>query len=164
MVAPDKLRELLSNLWTPDWRCPRCGRPFNDKQQIHTCGDYTVRQYLEGHSGGAVELYRRFAERIRLCGPIIVVPERHRVVFQTRLVFASVERLSDDGLQGYLVLRRQVDSPRFSNIETVSALEHLHHFLVRGLDDLDDELTAWLTEAYIAASEARPATKSAPSS
>jgi hypothetical protein len=163
MAVPDRLRELLSNLWTLDWTCPRCGRPFNDKRQIHTCGDHTVRQYLEGHSSASVELYRRFAEHVRECGPIIVVPERQRVMFQTRLVFAGVVRLSDGGLEGYLVLRRRVASTCFSKIETVSALEHLHHFLVRTTDDLDDELTAWLTEAYIAASADRPASAERPS-
>ena len=156
MARPDKVRELLSNLWTPDWSCPRCGRPFNDKRRIHTCGAYTVRRYLEGHSNASVELYRRFAQRIREHGPTIVVPERHRVVFQTRLVFAGVERLSDDGLEGYMVLRRRVESTRFTKVETVSALEHVHHFLARATDDFDDELTAWLTEAYIAASDDRP--------
>ena len=156
MSRPDRLKELLSKLWRPDWTCPRCGRPFNDKRHTHTCGDYTVRQYLEGRSDASVELYRRFAEQVRECGPVIIVPEKRRVVFQTRLAFAGVDRLSDDGLEGHLLLRRQVESPRFTKVETVSALEHVHHFMVRSTDDLDHELAAWLTEAYIAASEDRP--------
>ena len=153
MSEPDKLRELLSTLWTPDWICPNCGRPFNDKTQTHTCGPHTVRQYLTRRPTGAVKLYRRFAQLVRELGPVIIVPSKSDVLFQTRLTFAAVDRLTDAGLHGHVVLRRRLDHERFTKIEEVSALELVHHFVMRSVDELDDEVRAWLSEAYTAASD-----------
>jgi len=51
-------------------------------------------------------------------------------------------------VDGHVVLARGLESPRFRKIETISARNHVHHFRLSSPDEVDDEVRAWLVEAY----------------
>jgi len=88
----ERAEELVSDLWTPVWICPHCGRPFAQLNQSHSCGRESVRSYLEGKSPGAIALYRRFAELVRRCGPVAIVPGPDGIAFQVDGTFAAIDR------------------------------------------------------------------------
>ena len=46
-----------------------------------------------------------------------------------------------------VALGRELESARFAEVVRVSPRHWMHHLEVRGLDDLDDEVRAWLHEA-----------------
>src|SRR5947207_2932487 len=52
----------------PLWPCPQCGRRFANRNQSHSCGQFTVEQLLEGKPQGVIELYDRLAECLQRCG------------------------------------------------------------------------------------------------
>lgn len=51
-------------------------------------------------------------------------------------------------LDGHLVLARRVDSPRFQRVETYSRRNVVQPSGSTPPDEVDDELSAWLAEAY----------------
>jgi hypothetical protein len=51
-------------------------------------------------------------------------------------------------VDGHVVLRRRLQDPRFTRIETFSAASHLHAFRLVSPDDVDDRFRAWMAEAY----------------
>ena len=51
-------------------------------------------------------------------------------------------------LDGHVVLARRLASPRFRRVETFSPRNHLHQFRLERLDEVDEEVAAWLAEAY----------------
>jgi hypothetical protein len=130
------------------WRCPRCRRPFANVNQRHSCGRWRVEDFLRGKSARAVALYERFAALAGECGPFILAPAKTRVGFQVRMIFAAVNRLNDSGLAAHVILARRLEHPRFTKIESFSPHNHQHHFKLASLDELDDEVRAWLREAY----------------
>jgi hypothetical protein len=140
-VVPRKARGAL-------WTCDRCGRPLANRNQTHACGRYTVEGFLRGKSQHAVGLYTSFAEAIRECGDVIVAPAKTRVGFQVRLIFATANHLSERGLAAHVVLARRFEHPRFSKIESISPRNHVHHFLIRDVKEIDVEMRLWLREAY----------------
>ncbi len=75
------------------------------------------------------------------------MPEKTRVAFQARMSFAAVS-LKPDRLTGHVVLARRLESPRFTKIESISPRNHVHSFCFRSREELDDEVVAWLREAY----------------
>lgn len=75
-------------------------------------------------------------------------PAKTQVGLQSRIIFAAVNGLSVRGLDAHVVLSRRPDSPRFRRIETLSPTSHVHHFLIGSHLELDDEVRAWLCEAY----------------
>lgn len=50
-----------------------------------------------------------------------------------------------------LALPERLDSPRFKQVGQPSPHVWMHHLELAGPDDLDDEVVAWLREAYEAA-------------
>ncbi len=80
-------------------------------------------------------------------GPVDVLPEKTRIALHARMSFAAfMPRRA--WLAGHLVLARQIDSPRFTKIETFSPRNVVHQFKLRGPEEVDDQFAAWLAEAY----------------
>jgi hypothetical protein len=144
----DKVREIVSELWTRQWVCPNCGRPFPNRNQSHSCVPHALRAFLERRPPNAVALYRRFAQLVRECGPVVIIPTKMRIGFQSQVMFASVDRLTAEGMQVHVVLPRVLAHPRFDKIRSVSPVTHAHYFRIRSAEELDEEVAAWLKEAY----------------
>ena len=51
-------------------------------------------------------------------------------------------------LDGHLVLARRIGSPRFRRIDTYSPRHVVHAFRLTAADEVDEESTGWLAEAY----------------
>ena len=63
---------------------------------------------------------------------------------------APVARRSLDGsaLSAHVVLGRRHDDPRFTKVEVRSPRHQMHYSRVHTLDDLNEDVAGWLTEAY----------------
>jgi hypothetical protein len=129
------------------WTCPVCGRPFANRNQSHSCGRHTLREYLAGKPPKVIALFRSFVQLVRRCGPVLVIPEKTRIAFQVRMSFAAVS-IRSDRIVGHVVLARRLDNPRFTKIESISRRNHIHSFCIHSEEELDDEFLAWLREAY----------------
>jgi len=129
------------------WKCPKCGRPFANRNQSHFCSRYSLREHLAGKSPQAIALFRDFARLVRRCGPVLVVPEKTRIAFQVRMSFAAVS-LRRDRIVGHVVLSRHLENPRFTKIVCISPHNHVHSFCFRSREELDREVLGWLREAY----------------
>ncbi len=51
-------------------------------------------------------------------------------------------------LDGHLVLARRIPSPRFRRIDIYSPRNVVHSFRIASPGDVDEEFSAWLTQAY----------------
>jgi hypothetical protein len=132
----------------PLWACPTCGRTFANPNQTHTCaapGD------LDRHFAGRDPAVRAIFDRVLAAfagiGPVTVLPEKTRIALHVRMSFAAFTPRAR-WLDGHLVLARRIESPRFRRIETYSPRNVLHAFRLAAPDEVDDEFTGWLAEAY----------------
>ena len=80
-------------------------------------------------------------------GPVTVLPEKTRIAFQVRMSFAAFV-IRRNWVDGYVVLARRLENPRFRRIETFSPRNHLHAFRFSRVDEIDDQVAAWFAEAY----------------
>jgi hypothetical protein len=130
----------------PLWTCPRCRRQFANRNQAHSCGQFTVEQLLDGKPLEMVELYDRLADVIQRCGEVVVAPTKTRVLFKVRTVFASVA-VSKNWLDVVFVLGRRLKHRRIKKAQ--EEYPGIVHFLrIDKADDLDHDLAGWLQEAY----------------
>jgi hypothetical protein len=132
----------------PLWVCPECGRAFANRNQTHTCaplGDLD-RHFLDREPAVRASFDRVLAVA-RRAGPVTVLPERSRIAFQVRMSFAAFTPRRR-WLDGHVVLARELPSPRFRRIEVFSARNVLHTFRLHDPAEVDDEVAAWLAEAY----------------
>ena len=94
-----------------------------------------------------VATFWRLLELAGRNGPVTVVPEKTRVALQVRMSFAAFG-LRRRWVDGHVVLARRLPHPRFRRIETISPRNHVHHFRLASPAEADDEVAAWLAEAY----------------
>ncbi len=83
---------------------------------------------------------------MRGCGRVVMIPQKTRVVFMTRVRFASVYPRKSYFLAGF-ALSRRLTSPRIKRIEQYSPHFIGHYLEIRDEADLDDELQAWMRES-----------------
>ena len=76
-------------------KCPKCERPFANRNQSHFCARYTLPGHPAGKSPQGIALFRSFVKLVRRCAPVLVIPEKTRVAFQVRIGLAAVRLLRD---------------------------------------------------------------------
>lgn len=132
----------------PLWECPACGRTFANRSQTHTCarlGD------LDRHFARSAPTVRAAFDCVLAVvdalGPVEVLAEKTRIALHARMSFAAfMPRRA--WLAGHLVLARQITSPRFARIEVISPRNVVHQFRISAPQEVDDQFSAWLAEAY----------------
>jgi hypothetical protein len=129
------------------WTCPRCGRSFANRNQQHACGPLDLERHLAGRDPEVLAIFERLVELAERNGPVTVLPEKTRIAFQVRMSFAAFA-LRRRWVDGHVVLARRLEHPRFRRVETLSPRNHLHQFRLERLEEVDEEVAAWLAEAY----------------
>jgi hypothetical protein len=130
------------------WTCPRCGAKLAKRNVYHACGQYSIEKFLAGKGPQARALFNRFVRLVRRCGPFEFAPAKTRVAFMVRIRFAWVSRISERGMTAVVELPRRLNSPRIGRIEHPTTSVYVHYFRVTSLEELDDEVLAWLKESY----------------
>ena len=116
-------------------------------QPQHACGPLDLDRHLAGRDPEVVAIFERLVELAERNGPVTVLPERTRIAFQVRMSFAAFS-LRRHWVDGHVVLARRLEHPRFRKVETFSPRNHLHQFRLERLEEVDEEVAAWLAEAY----------------
>lgn len=131
----------------PMWSCPRCGRSFANRNQSHSCGVHDLDSHFANRPPQLRAIFDRLVAIARRCGDVTVLPEKSRIAFHVRMSFAAVT-VRAKCLAGHLVLARRTPSAKFTRIDSLSRRNHVHHFRLTTLDDVDDEFVALFGQAY----------------
>src|ERR671924_346652 len=111
----------------PLWRCPKCGERFITKNMWHSCGKFDLRTLFSKSEPHVLDLFRKFARMVKACGPVRMIPQKTRVVFQVRVRFAGCYPRKSHLLCG-IALPRRIKSNRFVKIEEFTPRFVGHHF------------------------------------
>jgi hypothetical protein len=131
---------------TPLWRCPTCGQTFVSRNLPHSCQVVA----LDDHFAGVPalrEVFDAYLAAARECGPVTVNATKSRISLQARMRFAGIERPRRAHIVATFVLVREIVSPRL-RVQFVPPRYYVHRLTLRVADDVDDEVRAWLAEAY----------------
>jgi hypothetical protein len=129
------------------WTCPRCDRSFANRNQSHACGRHELEPHFRGKPAAIRALFDAFVSAVEACGPVTMLPEKTRIAFQVRMSFAQLTPRRG-WIDGHVVLARRYEHPRFRKVETMSRRNHVHHFRLTTVADVDAQLAEWLREAY----------------
>ena len=136
----------------PLWRCPECGEKFVTKNLWHSCGKHTLEELFARSDAHVLPLFKKFAKMVRACGPVRMIPQKTRVVFQVRVRFAGAYPRKSYFLAGFALPYRAED-PRFIKIENYAPHFQGHLFRVATEADLDNKVQRWLKESYRAGAQ-----------
>lgn len=131
------------------WECPDCKRRFGRTNQGHECAPaMTVEEFFE--TGPAFE--RPIFERVRdhlqtLDANIWFEPVSVGIFFKRRSVFVSL-RTMNKWIAVSFNLTRKLEHDRLSRKVVEHGGRFFHVVNVRTVDEIDDVLLDWLTEAW----------------
>jgi hypothetical protein len=131
----------------PLWTCPDCAQTFVTRNASHSCVQFTLDGFF-GDRRAQRQLYKALLELVRRFGPVTVKVNKSRISFQARVRFATVARVTRSGLVCTFWLKREVVSPRITRVELYPPSNYVHEFKLTDASELDDELAAWLRDAY----------------
>ena len=113
----------------------------------HSCGKFSLEDLFARSEPHVKKIFYEFAQMVRACGPVHMVPQKTRVVFQARMRFAGVMPRKSH-LMCHFVLPRKIDNERFHKIETYNPHCHAHYLRVSEEAEFDRDVAHWLAEAY----------------
>jgi hypothetical protein len=133
------------------WACPDCEREFGRAHQSHVCvPGGTVDETFAGRPAYQRATYDEIAAHLGTLGPLHVDAVRVGVFLKNSQKFAEV-RPKARSLSLALVLPRRLDDARVARSLPISTGRVVNFVKLTCVDDIDDQVRGWLTEAYDAA-------------
>jgi Domain of unknown function (DUF5655) len=134
------------------WTCPRCEREFGKANQAHVCvPGNTVERTFAGRPPVQREIYDAIIGHLRSLGPVHEDAVKVGVFLKHESKLAEVRPMAR-ALSLNLVLPRVLGSPRVLRHERVTPDRVWHVVRLTSVGEVDDEVLAWLAEAYFSAS------------
>ena len=133
-----------TNLWT----CPRCGQKFVNRNQSHSCGSYTVDDFLRHKSEKAVDLFNHFLSEYRKIGRFDLHPVKTRVALTTQIRFCAINKIGDDFIDVHFVLTKEYHCPCFYKIDNLGDRFFVHHLRIHDRSDICSEVKKYMRLAY----------------
>lgn len=133
------------------WVCPNCDREFGRANQSHVCvPGCTVDECFAGRPPVQRAIYEAVLAHLATLGPVHADAVQVGVFLKTERKLAEL-RPRARSLALLLALPRTMAHPRISRTMRASGDSTVHLIPLTSVDDVDDELRDWLTEAYDAA-------------
>ncbi|HEY3002055.1 MAG TPA: DUF5655 domain-containing protein [Kribbellaceae bacterium] len=130
------------------WQCPECGREFGNRNQAHVCAPgCTVDEVFAGRPPAQREVYDEILAHLESLGPVHVDAVTVGVFLKSDRKLAEVRPMAR-ALSVELVMPRPLGSPRVAFQLRASATRVVHVVRLTSVEQVDDELLGWLTEAY----------------
>jgi uncharacterized protein DUF5655 len=131
------------------WTCPKCGHEFYNKNQSHSCGKYSVDDFLKGKTEKAVELFNFFLSEYKQIGDFQLHPVKTRIALLTKMRFCSINKIGKEYVDIHLVLTEPHNNPQcFYRIDNLANRFFVHHIKIHSRKDINDELKKYMILAY----------------
>jgi hypothetical protein len=131
------------------WTCPECGRRFRHRNQMHECAPaMTLDEYFSTGPERERPIFDAVMAHLEALGPVHVEPLSVGILLKRSQTFVYLKPMKN-WVALWFPLDRVEDHPRIARRDRSSARRTWHAVNVRSPDDLDDDVLAWLTEAYL---------------
>ncbi len=132
------------------WTCPLCNQQFINNNQVHSCGDKELTDFLNGKSPYTIELFNHLVSEYQLIGKVTVHPAKSMISFAARKRFAYVIQLGKNFIDVVFPFKEiYTDNLCFNKIKPVPGSDdYNHHLRLYYKEDLNDEVRRYMKMAY----------------
>ena len=132
------------------WTCPLCGQQFVNTNQVHSCGDTELADFLKGKSDHTVSLFWHFVESYQKLGKVTVHPAKSMIAFAARTRIAYVIQLG----KNFIDVVFPFDTPYNDNLcfrkiaQVPGSKQYNHHLRIMQKEDINKEVKQFMKLAY----------------
>jgi hypothetical protein len=132
------------------WKCSKCKRMFDKKNQQHSCTYYPVEKHLtnKDYAKKLYDILKRIIKnkigKFRIESLPCCI---HFVTIATNYTFMCVYALRD-GLKMHFTLPDEVQSSRLPRLTKMSNHRYLYELNIKTKEEINSELIAWLKKGY----------------
>lgn len=129
------------------WTCPLCGRTLNVRNQEHVCGRYDLDSHFINKDLVGRIAFDWMCDMFDSLGEYEMLPMKTTIAFieGVNVAFLTTKR---KGAEISIVMPKPPDSPRVGALVPYSKSKTIVRFRIADARELDQELAAWLREAY----------------
>ncbi len=138
----------MPNAGVNKWICPNCGRNFSRKNQFHRCELFSIKDHhFKKGTPLSIQIYNQFISIFQKFGPISIEPLKNIIALKKNSQFCSIQ-IQKKALKIIFRLYTFLSSPRFKAMPQQDQM-HYYQFKIQKIDEIDDELTDWMRQAYM---------------
>ncbi|MEO5563365.1 MAG: DUF5655 domain-containing protein [Chitinophagaceae bacterium] len=132
------------------WTCPLCHQKFVNTNQVHSCNDKVLEDFLKGKSEHTISLFWHFVQSYQKIGEVTVHPAKSMIGFAATTRIAYVIRLGRDFVDIVFPFNQPYnDNLCFHKIAQVPGSQQFnHHFRMCSKEDLNKEVVGFMKKAY----------------
>ena len=132
------------------WMCPLCERKFVNTNQVHSCGDKGLDDFLHGKSEATLELFHHFITTYRKIGKITLAPAKSMIGIVVKTRIAYVIALGKNFVDVVFPFDRPHDDNLcFRKIAQVPGSQQFnHHLRIIRKEDVNEEVRKFMKLAY----------------
>jgi len=130
------------------WICPNCGRNFARKNQSHSCELFSIKKHhFEKGTPLTIQLYNRFISIFQNFEPILIESLKNIIAIKKNSQFCTIQ-IQKMALKIIFRSHTLFSSPRLILMPIQEKL-YYYRFKIHKLDEIDEELTDWMHQAYM---------------
>ena len=132
------------------WICPQYGQQFKNTNQVHSCGDKVLSDFLSNKSSHTVSLFWHFVESYRQIGEVTVHPTKSMIAIASKTRIAYVIQLG----KNFIDVVFPFDKPYPENLcfrkiaQVPGEQQFNHHFRMMNNQDINAEVKKFMKLAY----------------
>ncbi|MDR3695243.1 DUF5655 domain-containing protein [Mucilaginibacter sp.] len=132
------------------WTCPLCNQQFVNTNQVHSCRDKELSDFLNGRSDHTVELFDHLLSEYRLIGEVKIHPTKSMISIGARKKFAYIIQLGKNFIDVVFPFKQPYkDNLCFNKIKPVPGSDdYNHHLRIYFKEDINDEVRLYMKMAF----------------
>jgi hypothetical protein len=132
------------------WICPSCGQQFVNTNQVHSCGDKVLADFLYNKSDYTVSLFWHFVDCYQQIGKVTIHPTKSMIAFAAKTRIAYVIQLGKNFVDVVFPFEKPYpDNLCFRRIAQVPGQQQFnHHFRMLHTEDINREVKKYMKLAY----------------
>lgn len=131
------------------WTCPKCKHKFYNANQSHSCGSYTVDDFLKGKTKTAIDLFNFFISECKKIGKLDIHLVKTRVALLIKMRFCAINKIGADYIDVHLVFTKPFDDNLcFYKIDNLADRFFIHHLKIYNKPDVNSEVKKFMKLAY----------------
>ena len=132
------------------WTCPLCRQRFVNTNQVHSCGDKVLADFLKNKSEHTVSLFWHLIGEYQIIGKVTIHPTKSMIALAGKTRFAYIIKLGKNFIDVVFPFKEPYnDNLCFHKIAQVPGSQQFnHHFRMCSKEDINEEVLHYMKLAY----------------